>query len=85
MGAKEKLQKELDLILEKLRFWRYVIFAMISAVIGVLFSLTQKKIIINFWLFILFLASFLLLLFSVKRIAKLTKDYYKFLEELGKV
>ena len=37
MGKKERLQKELDLLLEKIRFWRYVIFAIVSGVIGVLF------------------------------------------------
>jgi sulfite exporter TauE/SafE len=85
LGKKEYLQKELDLILEKLRFWRYVIFGIFSGVIGVLFSVTQKKIIISVWLLALFVMGFLLILFSVKRISQLTREYYKFLEELERV
>ena len=38
MGAKEYLQKELDFILEKLRFWRYVILITISGIIGIISS-----------------------------------------------
>jgi len=44
MGTKEKLQKELDLLLEKIRFWRYAIFAIVSGVVGVLFGLTQNEV-----------------------------------------
>ena len=47
MGKIEKYQKELDFILEKLRFWRYVIFAIVSGVVGILFSISQNKININ--------------------------------------
>ncbi|WP_457562286.1 hypothetical protein [Caminibacter pacificus] len=41
MGNKERIQKELDLFLEKLKFWRYVIFAIVSGVIGVVISIKR--------------------------------------------
>ena len=47
MGKKERLQKELDLLLEKISFWRYVIFAIISGVVGMLFAASQDKITIK--------------------------------------
>jgi len=38
MGKKERLQKELDLLLEKMRVWRYIILAIMSGTVGILFS-----------------------------------------------
>jgi len=37
MGKKERLQKELDLLLEKMRVWRYIILAIMSGTVGILF------------------------------------------------
>ena len=84
MGKKEKYQKELDLLLEKLRFWRYVLFAIFSGAMGVLFSLSQKKVIINSLLAFLFLFSFFISLIAVIRISILTKKYYFYLDLLEK-
>ena len=75
MGKKERVQKELDLLLEKLRFWRYVIFGIVSGVIGILFSLTQNKITMNYGVIALLLFSLIGIIISIKRITSLTKDY----------
>jgi len=42
LGNKEYLQKELDLLLEKLRFWRYVLFALVlSGFLGIILSIKR--------------------------------------------
>jgi len=84
LGKKEKYQKELDLLLEKIRFWRYVLFAVFSGAMGVLFSLSQKKIIINYLLLSLFIFSFIISLIAVMRISFLTKKYHFYLDLLEK-
>ena len=82
MGNKEYLQKELDLLLEKLRFWRYVLFAIVSAIIGIIFSISQNKLNVNIIVFGLVLSGFLGMILSIKRISFLTQEYKKYLKEL---
>ncbi len=84
MGRKEKYQKELDFILEKLRFWRYVILAIFSGIVGIGFSMTQHKIEINVLTFLFLLFGFVGILISVFRINALTKRYYFYLDLLEK-
>ena len=84
MGKKEKLQKELDLLLEKIRFWRYVIFAIVSGVIGVLFGLTQQKVNLNWGVISLLTLGLLGLIISTIRLNELTKVYQSDLELLEK-
>jgi len=84
MGAKEKLQKELDLLLEKMRFWRYVIFGIVSGVVGMLFGLTQNKIHLNWGTIILLALGLIGIIISIIRLSTLTKDYQNNLEILEK-
>ena len=84
MAKKEKYQKELDLVLEKIKFWRYVIILVISGVIGILFGLSQGKVISNFTLLIFVIMGFITVLFSVKRIESLLIDYQNKLDLLEK-
>ena len=84
MGTKEKLQKELDLLLEKIRFWRYVIFGIVSGVVGMLFGLTQNKIHLNWGTIILLTFGFIGIIISITRLNTLTKDYQNNLELLEK-
>ena len=44
MGKKESLQKEIDAILAKLKFWRNSILAVISGMVALIFSISQNKI-----------------------------------------
>jgi len=82
LGNKEYLQKELDLLLEKLRFWRYVLFAIVSAIIGIIFSISQNKLNVNIIVFGLVLSGFLGIILSIKRLTYLTQEYKEYLKEL---
>ena len=83
MGVKERLQKEL-VLLEKLKFWRYIVLGIVSGVVGVLFSLTQNKININYELVFLLLLALISSIIAVKRITSLTKEYNESLDLLEK-
>ena len=76
MGKKERIQKELDLILEKMRFWRYAILAMISGIVGMLFAASQGKIMI---------AGFVGLVIATKRLSSIDKNYRELLDELERI
>jgi len=84
VGIKERLQKELDLLLEKIRFWRYVVFGIISGIIGILFGITQNKIHINWGVIILLGAGLTGIIISIIRLNSLTNDYQINLELLEK-
>ena len=84
MSRKDKYQKELDFILEKLKFWRYVILAIFSGIIGVGFSMAQHKIEINLLTLLFLFFGFIGILISVIRINVLTKKYYLYLDLLEK-
>ena len=83
MGKKEKLQK-LDLILEKLKFWRYIIFGIVSGMLGIAISASQNKLQINLIIMLIVLFGFVGIVISIKRIDNLTKTYYILLDYLEK-
>jgi len=82
MGKKERLQKELDLLLEKMRFWRYSIFAIISGVVGILYANSQGKLITNIAIYGFLIAALIGLIIAVKRLSSIDKDYRIFLDRL---
>ncbi len=84
MGRKEKLQKELDFMLEKLRFWRYVILGIVSGALGILISLSQGKMHLNLAIILILVIGLIGILISVKRIDSITKEYRETLELLEK-
>jgi sulfite exporter TauE/SafE len=84
MGSKERLQKELDLLLEKIRFWRYVIFGIVSGTLGIIISASQNKLQMNLTIMIVLIIGFIGLIISIKRIESLTNDYNAKLELLEK-
>ena len=83
MGQKEKLQKKLDFILEKLRFWRNIIFAIVSAIVATIFAVNQAKIEATITLIILVFLGVMVLAISLVRLSKLTKEFNIYLEKLG--
>ncbi|WP_457746284.1 hypothetical protein [Sulfurimonas sp.] len=85
MGKKEKLQKELDLLLEKIRFWRYALLAILSGIIGMVFAASQGKVVINFAISGFVFFGFIGILISVKRLSSIDKNYRELLDELEKV
>ena len=72
------------MILEKLRFWRYVIILVVSGIIGILFGLSQGKVISNFVVLMFVIMGFIIVVFSVKRIESLTINYKNKLNLLEK-
>ncbi len=85
MGKKERLQKELDLILEKMRVWRYIIIAIISGTIGILFSSVSGKLEINYGISVFIFLGFIGIFISVKRLLALDKNYRELLNDLEEV
>ncbi len=85
MGKKERLQKELDLLLEKIRFWRYALLAILSGIIGMVFAVSQGKVVINFAISGFVFFGFFGILISVKRLSSIDKNYRELLDELEKV
>jgi len=82
MGKKERLQKELDLLLEKMRFWRYSIFAIISGVVGILYTNSQGKLITSIAIYGFLITAFISIAIAVKRLSSIDKDYRLFLDQL---
>ena len=82
MGKKERLQKELDLLLEKMRVWRYIILAIMSGTIGILFSSISGKLEINYGISIFIILGFIGIFLSVKRLLALDKNYRELLDDL---
>lgn len=82
MGKKERLQKELDLLLEKMRFWRYSIFAIISGVVGILYANSQEKLVISVAIYGFLITALLSIGIAVKRLSRIDKDYRMFLDQL---
>ena len=44
MSQKDVLSKEIDELLDEIKFWRNVLFAILSGLIGIVFTYSQDKI-----------------------------------------
>jgi len=77
MAKLERFQKELDYLLDKLRFWR---LSLLSITAGI-FGLMAKKSVDNIDL-VLMVVGLGGIVISLKRIAGITRDYYKILEKI---
>ncbi len=82
MAKKERLQKELDLLLEKIRFLKNSFLLLISSIIGLAFGTSQGKISQNLFIYILSFLGMFILVFIVIRISNTQKKYIKLLDEL---
>jgi len=82
MGEKETLQKELDFLLEKIRFWRYAILAVVSGILGILLAISQNKMDANGMVVTLLIFGLATLSIAVIRISGTTKEYRLLLEKL---
>jgi len=82
MGAKERLQKELDLLLEKMKFWRYVIFGIVSGTVGMIFGASQNKLQLNLVAMVFLIFGLISIVISIKRLDTLTKKYEQLLNQL---
>ena len=84
MGKKEMLQKEIDILIEKMRFWRYVILLVISGIVGVLFGLSQKKIEANSQILFFTISGFIIIFIAIKRLDSITIKTNNYLQKLEK-
>ena len=80
MGRKERIQKELDLILEKLRFWRVVIVSIIAGIIGLWLQHDVSTSVTS----VVVIAGIVGVIIAIWRIHVLSLMYYKLLDMLEK-
>lgn len=84
MSKKDALIKEIDEISERVRFWHNIILALVTGISGMLFAVSQEKIILNFTIWIFGIMSIAILFFAINRLEtlnRLRKEYIKDLEK----
>ena len=74
MSKKDSLIKEIDEISERVRFWHNSILALLTAMGGMFFAISQDKVIINSFLWIFVIMAVLLLVVAIFRLEKLSDD-----------
>ena len=84
MGKKEKFQKEIDILIEKMRFWRYVLLAVISGIIGILYGISQGKTEANWAILIFVISGFIIMSIAIKRLDSIHKKAINYLDLLEK-
>jgi hypothetical protein len=70
MSKKDSLIKEIDEISERVRFWHNAILTLLTGVGGMMFAITQDKVIINTFIWIFVIMATLLLIVAVFRLEK---------------
>ena len=68
-----------------MRVWRYIILAIMSGTIGILFSSLSGKLAINYGIAIFIILGFIGIFISVKRLLALDRNYREFLDDLEEV
>ena len=84
MSKKDALIKEIDEISERVRFWHNVILALVTGVSGMLFAVSQEKIVINITIWIFGIMSIAILFFAINRLERLNIIRKKYITELEK-
>jgi len=82
MGKKEKLQKEIDIIEGKIKFFRNAILALVSALVWAIYAILEKK--AGKEILILAGAGAIVLIFIFLRVKSLESKQIWLLEELEK-
>jgi len=71
---KDFIKEEIKLISDKINFLRNILLALISGIIGVLFGITQNKILLNISLLILLGVAIILAIFIIIRVNSLEEE-----------
>ncbi len=73
MSKKDKLSKEIDELLDEIRFFRNILFGILSGIIGVLFSYSQNVLKMNFivefllWMGIVAIIVLVIIIYNLKK------------------
>jgi len=73
LSKKDKLSKEIDELLDEIRFFRNVLFGILSGIIGVLFSYSQNVLKMNFivefllWMGIVAIIVLVIIIYNLKK------------------
>jgi hypothetical protein len=84
MSKKDSLIKEIDEISERVRFWHNAILTLLTGVGGMMFAITQEKVIINTFIWIFVIMATLLLIVAVFRLEKLGNIRRELIKKLEK-
>ncbi len=84
MSKKDSLIKEIDEISERVRFWHNAILTLLTGISGMLFAVSQDKIIVNIFVWFLVIISLVVLIFGISRLEKLNKIRRNYIKELEK-
>ena len=84
MSKKDSLIKEIDEISERVRFWHNAILTLLTGVGGMMFAITQDKVIINTFIWIFVIMATLLLIVAVFRLEKLGNIRRELIKKLEK-
>jgi len=71
MSKKDSLVKEIDEISERVRFWHNAILTLLTGVGGMMFAISQEKVIINAFMWIFVIIAISLLIVAILRLEKL--------------
>ena len=74
MSKKDSLIKEIDEISERVRFWHNDILNLLTGVGGMMFAISQEKIIINTFMWIFIITAVTLLVIAILRLEKLEQE-----------
>jgi len=73
LSKKDKLSKEIDELLDEIRFFRNILFGILSGIIGVLFSYSQNVLKMNFivefllWMGIVAIIVLVIIIYNLKK------------------
>ena len=85
MAKKEQYQKEIDILMEELRFFHNLLLGLISGIIGVVYALGINKLALSSFIFIILTGGFLSLIFILVKITEIKEEQMVFIEKLGEV
>ena len=82
---KDFIKEEIKLIADKINFLRNILLALMSGIIGVLFGITQNKIILDISLLALLVTAIFLVIFIVVRINLIEEEIKILINKLKEI